>query len=72
MDLINYWKSFNSDEWPYIHQKDNILNDQVSYRFTNYEDYISSKDFGQIDSRFHFGLLPSPYCGDILNEVFIF
>lgn len=68
MNLINYQKSFNSDEGPYIHQKDNILNDQVSYRFTNYEGYISSEDYGQIDSRFHFGLLPSPYCGDILNE----
>lgn len=67
MKLIDYWKSFNTAEWPYIHPKDNVLKYQKSYQFTNYEDYISSKDYGQIDNRFHFGLLPSPYCGDILN-----
>jgi hypothetical protein len=67
MEIIDYWKLFKINEWPYIHQSDSVLKSQRSYKYKNYEDYISSKDYGQIDSRFHFGLLPSPYCGDILN-----
>ncbi len=71
-DLLSCWKNFNLNRKPYLHQKDDVLRSEDFFNYTNYDEFINSSDFGSKDHKFHFGLLPVPYIGDLKNaKVFI-
>jgi hypothetical protein len=67
IEIIKYWRKLDTNGPSYIHKSDNILFNSDIYKYTSYDEYIKSNEFGNIGSNLHSGLIPSPYCGDILN-----
>lgn len=68
-ELIDFWEQFNTEEKPLFHEKDknNIKKDY--YKCNNFKDYIKhikSQNF-KSENKFHSGLIPIPYIGDIEN-----
>jgi len=73
--LIEFWNELDTEkEPPYIHPKDKFFNDNEDqfYKHKYYDAFINDKEFGHKNNKFHLGLLPSPYGGDIENaEIYI-
>lgn len=67
VEIINYWRKLDTSISPYIHSSDKVLLNTNMYNYKSYDEYIKSNEFGNISNNLHSGLLPSPYCGDILN-----
>ncbi|MFZ1517704.1 MAG: hypothetical protein WAU11_02960 [Ignavibacteriaceae bacterium] len=71
-NLLEAWKTLNTSKPPYILDGDEVINGHT-HKYKNYQTFISDKNFGDIDStKFHTGLLPVPYSGNILKaKIFI-
>ena len=71
-NLLEAWRSLNTSKPPYILPGDEIING-YNHKCKNYKTFISDKNYGEIDStKFHTGLLPVPYSGNILKaKIFI-
>lgn len=67
-ELIDFWRQLNIEEKPLLHKNDNIKKDDY-FDCKDYSDYIKlmkSPKF-KSDNKFHLGLIPIPYIGDIEN-----
>lgn len=71
-NLLNAWKSLDNSKPPYILPGDEVIR-EYTHKYKNYKTFISDKYYGDIEStKFHTGLLPVPYSGNILKaKIFI-
>lgn len=70
IEIISFWKRFDANKKPFYHPNDkNIIESKELeyYNINNYNEFIDHPEFGHIDGKFHFNLLPVPYTGDIIN-----
>jgi hypothetical protein len=74
-NLISEWQNFDSTKKPFIYEQDKeiIENSDTSNFIYSYSDYV--KQIGEVmanRNKFHLGLLPIPFIGDIQKaKVFI-
>lgn len=72
--MIAKWESCNLDKVPYLLNGDEyiIKNPNVYVNYKTLEEYILSDDFGLPNSKFHLGLIPIPYMGNLKgSSIFI-
>ena len=70
MNLIDTWRIWQAKETPYLLTEDRqyMLARNNAYVVRDWRRTIRAADFGKPgDSRFHLGLLPHPFCGDLLR-----
>lgn len=68
LDIINLWKNLDYSKFPYVLEADKqyVNNNETSLFYNSYEEYI--KNIGKAKenpNKFHLGLLPIPYLGNI-------
>jgi hypothetical protein len=68
-ELITAWRNLQLKKPPFILDDDRIhVEEKLCHPYRNYRDCVRNPDFGSISStKFHTGLLPHPYSGDILR-----
>jgi hypothetical protein len=74
MELLDAWQSWEKAEPPYVLEEDaGVLANKrsllaIERSYTRWEDVYSADTFGQPnDRKLHLGLVPHPFCGDLLN-----
>ncbi|HMN16792.1 MAG TPA: hypothetical protein PKD03_04200 [Ignavibacteriaceae bacterium] len=70
--LLEAWKKLDTKNPPFILPGDEEIIEHQQY-YKNYDDFIRNENFGFSSStKFHTGLLPSPFSGNILTaKIFI-
>ncbi len=65
--LIEAWRQCSTDNPPYYLRTDAVLlAEDLCYLPVSFEEYVQSKHFGQAnDTKFHLGLIPLPYVGNL-------
>lgn len=68
-ELIKLWDSLDIYQRPYVINEDKEFMKEISWNFKTYKSMIKNRDkIRQFrKKRFHTGLLPSPFSGDIIN-----
>jgi len=65
-ELVRVWRKWKGMEPPYLLAGDSIKGCKASV--LNWSEAIAEEDFCRPnDDRVHLGLMPHPYCGDVLN-----
>lgn len=66
-ELISAWRSLPLSTPPYVLSGDEaIIDNGLCHPYQTYADFISNPEFGRSSpTKFHTGLLPMPYSGDI-------
>jgi len=67
-ELVDRWRSVVPEKLPYVLEQDRdiLLRQNCGVVFDSYHSFISSGYlFNPEDARFHFGLVPIPYIGDL-------
>ncbi len=66
-ELLTTWRNFSTNIGPYILPGDEALLQEGHYcNITSWSRYVRDREFGAPgDKRFHLGLLPQPFQGDI-------
>jgi hypothetical protein len=66
-ELIMHWSSFDTNTLPFIHHNDlPYLIDGRTIQYASYQEYISNISYSKgKNEKFHTGLLPIPYIGDL-------
>lgn len=66
-ELIETWRQCPTDNPPYCLSTDAVLlAENLCYPPISFEEYVQSKHFGQAnDTKFHLGLVPLPYVGNL-------
>lgn len=68
MDLLSKWSSWQEEGKPFVLPDDESWLRQDRLQIQTWEEVHTAPDFGQPgDQRFHLGLLPHPFCGDVAN-----
>jgi hypothetical protein len=69
VDLLTAWKNWLPTEVPYVlRQDEDILKHWTGNISQTWTEAYQAPDFGAPgDTRLHLGLLPHPYCGDLVN-----
>lgn len=74
--LLDFWKQAPLEVWDeapseaacYRHPKDKIAAKHIEQEVSSYETFVSAFERGSMPrSKFHLGLLPQPYFGDLEN-----
>lgn len=69
--IISYWKDFNHETKPFIHDKDKIILEKHQDDVNSHEDFLNLNYYGtkknKLKYKLHLNLLPEPYAGDITN-----
>jgi hypothetical protein len=65
-DLIEGWQTCNLESPPYLFPGDSLeMLKGFTCDYHDFDEYVTSRDFGQAPTRLHTGLLPVPYVGNL-------
>jgi hypothetical protein len=64
-DLIEAWRRCNLEAPPHVFPGDEELLSDFAIIHQSFDEYVNSPQFGAPDKRFHTGLLPLPFAGNL-------
>lgn len=64
--LIKSWRECTLDQGPFV-LKNDAVNSEEHFSYNSYESFVASDNFGASSTKFHLGLIPQPYIGDLAS-----